>query len=111
MNLNEYQKLASKTAKFEEYSEIEKLSYLALGINGEAGEVAEKVKKIIRDHKGEVSEEKKEQLVLEIGDVLWYLSQLSRVLGVSFEEVAEKNIEKLYSRLERGKIHGEGDNR
>ena len=111
MDLNEYQKLASKTAKFEEYSEIEKLSYLALGINGEAGEVAEKIKKVIRDHKGELSDEKKEQIIFEIGDVLWYLSQLARVLGYSFEDVAKKNIEKLYSRLERGKIHGEGDNR
>lgn len=110
MDLNEYQKEASKTAGFENLK-IDPIIYLALGLAGESGEVVEKLKKIIRNDGGEISNEKREDLVKEIGDVLWYLSQMAGVLGVPFEEVAKANIEKLASRQKRGVICSEGDNR
>ncbi len=112
MDFNEYQKEASKTAIFDALgSEAMKLSYLALGVTGEAGEVAEKIKKILRDNDGVVTEEKRVDIAKEMGDVLWYLSQLARELGIDFEDVALRNIEKLQSRMQRDKIKGDGDNR
>jgi NTP pyrophosphatase (non-canonical NTP hydrolase) len=78
---------------------------------GESGEVAEKVKKILRDHKGIIDEEKKKEITKELGDVLWYLSQIASEIGVPLEEVASLNIEKLKSRFDRDKIKGSGDNR
>jgi len=82
-----------------------------LGLVGEAGEVAEKYKKIIRDHEGVVSAEAKQEIIKELGDVLWYISTLSNYLGTSFEEVANTNLEKLKSRKQRGAQKGSGDNR
>ncbi len=110
MNFDEYEKLAARTATFDN-AEKETLYYLALGIAGEAGEVVEKIKKIMRNDKGVITESKKEELVKEMGDVLWYLSQLSRFLGKPFSEVARINIEKLADRQKRGVIASEGDNR
>jgi len=81
--------------------------YYALGLMGEAGEVAEKVKKIYRD-KLPVD---KVAIAREIGDVLWYAARLADVLGVSFDEVAQLNITKLVDREMRGVLHGSGDNR
>jgi NTP pyrophosphatase (non-canonical NTP hydrolase) len=78
---------------------------------GEAGEVADKVKKVIRDDHGIMTDEKKLEIAKELGDVLWYLAQLSTELGFALDKVAEMNIEKLYSRKERGVISGSGDNR
>ena len=78
---------------------------------GEAGEVSEKIKKVIRDDQGHVTPEKKEEIKKELGDVLWYLSQLSKELGIKFSEVASGNLEKLASRKIRGKLQGDGDNR
>lgn len=85
------------------------LSYTALGLNGEAGEVAEKVKKWIRD--GKDFPTLKDQLTKELGDVLWYIAAMASELGVSLDEVARINIEKLANRKGRGTLHGEGDNR
>lgn len=85
--------------------------YPTLGLTNEAGEVAGKVKKIFRDRDGVISDEDREALKGELGDVLWYLTQICTDLGLSLEEVAEANIAKLFSRLERGQIQGEGDNR
>ena len=85
--------------------------YPTLGLVGEAGEVAEKMKKVLRDNDGVISEEKKEEITKELGDVLWYIANLSKELNVSLEDVAQKNIEKLQSRQQRNELHGSGDNR
>ena len=102
MNFDEYQKFPRSTAI---YPDECKVVYPALGLCGEAGEVAEKVKKNIRDGKS------LDGVGLELGDVLWYISALADDLGVTLEEVAKTNIEKLQSRMERNKIKGDGDNR
>lgn len=103
MNFKEYQELAASTAIYpEEY----RIVYPALGLAGESGEVAEKVKKYIRD--GNLD---RDLLAKELGDVLWYVSALSRDLGIDLEDVASRNIEKLRSRAERGTLRGSGDSR
>lgn len=106
--LNDYQRQALTTARDNIRSNI---NYLALGLNGEAGEVADKVKKIIRDDHGEMTDDKRREIALEVGDVLWYVAVLSNHLGYTLEEVAKMNTEKLRSRQQRGKIGGSGDNR
>lgn len=85
--------------------------YPVIGLAGETGEVSEKFKKIIRDKNGVITDDDKKEIAKEMGDVLWYLSQICTELGITFEEVADMNIEKLKSRKERGAIHGNGDNR
>lgn len=108
MNFSEYQKKSRTTAL---YPRRHKIVYPTLGLNGEAGEVAEKVKKIIRDRNGRFSIASKAGLKLELGDVLWYLSQLASDLGLKLEDVAAANLQKLFSRKRRGKIGGSGDDR
>lgn len=110
MNFNEYQKRALTTASTTG-DEFKDIMHWALGVNGEAGEIAEKLKKIIRDKKGNISESDKQELGGEIGDVLWYLATLAHHLGLSFEDIAEANLSKLQSRKKRGVIGGSGDNR
>jgi NTP pyrophosphatase (non-canonical NTP hydrolase) len=85
--------------------------YPTLGLVNEAGEFAGKIKKIFRDKEGVISEDDRQALKHELGDVLWYLTQICTELDLTLDEVAEANIEKLFSRLERGKIRGEGDHR
>lgn len=109
MNFKDYQLQSRKTALYP--NQGNNYIYPTLGIAGEAGEVAEKIKKVIRDDKGIISAEKKEEIKKELGDVLWYISQLSSELGIELEDVAKANIEKLLSRLERGTLKGSGDNR
>lgn len=87
------------------------LAYYALGLCDEAGEVAGKVKKLYRDYDGVLTEEYKKEIAKELGDVVWYLSQMCTKLGLSLEEVAQMNLDKLKSRLDRGKLTGSGDNR
>jgi NTP pyrophosphatase (non-canonical NTP hydrolase) len=104
-----YQEQSRKT-----YSDIETndpIVYPTLGLVNEAGEVAGKIKKIFRDRDGEISDDDREALKGELGDVLWYLTQICTNLGLTLEEVAEANLDKLFSRLERGQIHGDGDHR
>jgi len=103
MDFDEYQSQTEETAI---YPENQALTYLALGLNGEAGEVAEKFKKRIRD--GKVLDE---DFAHELGDVLWYLTRLVDELGHDLSDVAEGNIDKLLDRQERNKIQGSGDNR
>jgi NTP pyrophosphatase (non-canonical NTP hydrolase) len=85
--------------------------YPTLGLVNEAGELAGKVKKIFRDKGGVVGEEEREALKYELGDVLWYLAQIATELDLSLDEIAQANLSKLASRLERGVIRGDGDNR
>lgn len=85
--------------------------YPTLALCGETGEIAEKVKKIIRDEGGELTEHSRSEIVKELGDVLWYVSALARELGFSLETVARANIAKLEDRRVRGQLHGSGDNR
>lgn len=109
MDFNDYQIKSRRTA---EYPAIgHPVVYPTLGLANEAGEVAGKIKKIFRDKGGIISAETRSALQAELGDVLWYLSQLCTELGLSLEEVAEANLAKLYDRFERGAIQGEGDNR
>lgn len=82
-----------------------------LGLPGEAGDAADKFKKIIRDKSGVISLSDREEIVKELGDVMWYVSTIAAYLDVPLSEVANGNISKLESRLKRNKIHGEGDNR
>ncbi|MBY6293909.1 hypothetical protein GLU60_00790 [Nanohaloarchaea archaeon H01] len=103
MSFTQYQKETKKTAL---YPQETPLQYLSLGITGEAGEISEKIKKKERD--GKLDEE---DLAKEIGDVLWYLSQLATELDKDLGEIAEQNIEKLKDRKKRDKISGSGDNR
>ena len=109
MDFNDYQKKSRKTAKYPAIGDP--IIYPALGLVNEAGEVAGKIKKIFRDKGGEINTESKSALKAELGDVLWYLAQLATELDLTLDEIAEYNITKLYSRLERGKIHGDGDER
>lgn len=110
MELSEYQKKALETAH---YPEKYKIIYSAMGLSNEAGEVIGKIKKWLRgdDGDGDISDERKESLKGELGDVLWYLAVLADDLGLDLEEIAELNIEKLKSRKERNKLHGDGDTR
>jgi len=109
MHFDDYQKESRKTAV---YPNIGKnFVYPALGLAGETGEVVDKIKKIIRDNNGELSDEKIEELKKEIGDVLWYIAQLATELKIPLSEVAKANLQKLEKRLQDGKIHGNGDNR
>lgn len=109
MNFADYQKKSRKTAFYPNVNH--NFIYPVLGLAGESGEVAEKIKKVLRDKEGKVDEKTRQEIVKEMGDVLWYLANLAAELGVSLEEVAQKNLEKLQSRKERNKLHGSGDNR
>ncbi len=109
MNFEEYQKESRKTAFYPDKDN--NYIYPVLGLAGESGEVAEKVKKLIRDKNMQMDEEFKQTMVKELGDVLWYISQIATEMGLSLEDIAQGNIDKLQSRLERNKIKGDGDNR
>lgn len=108
MNLNEYQFEAMRTAI---YPPATALEYTVLGLASEAGEVAGKVKKIIRDNGGVVTPSAREALLDEYGDVLWYVSEGVRALGATLESVAARNLNKLESRQRRDKLSGSGDTR
>ncbi len=113
MEMNEYQTLARRTAVYPDLGN--NLVYPTLALVDEAGEVAGKVKKLIRD-KGkstpaELSAEEKQDLKKEVGDVLWYVATMASELDFTLEDVAQANLDKLKSRQERGQLHGSGDNR
>ncbi len=109
MTFEEYQKLSRETAVYP--NKGKNFIYPTLGLVGEAGEVAEKIKKILRDGGGLITEEKRMELAKELGDVLWYVAQLGTEIGLSLEQIAGGNLAKLKSRQERGMLHGVGDNR
>lgn len=108
MTLNEYQQIALETAVYpKEYNIV----YPALGMAGEAGEVADKVKKVIRDNNADFSPLKCEEIAMEIGDVMWYCAVLADRIGYKLDTIARMNNRKLKSRQLRGKLGGNGDNR
>jgi len=109
MELNHYQSESRKTALYPNVGS--NAIYPTLGLVGEAGEVADKVKKILRDKEGVFDDESSDAIKLELGDVLWYISQLSSELGYELEDVANSNLQKLNDRKKRGKISGSGDTR
>lgn len=111
MDFNEYQSFTKYTAVYPHRGEIMGLAYAALGAAGEAGEVAEKVKKVIRDSDGEVTPERTEAIAAEIGDVLWYLSEVATNLGLNLGDIAQNNVDKLLDRKSRGVLKGDGDTR
>jgi len=108
VDLAEYQRLSRRTA---EYPREAWLAYPALGLSGEAGEVAEHAKKAIRDDDGEISDERRTAMAKELGDVLWYVAQLASELGLDLDEIAQTNLDKLLSRQRRGVLSGNGDDR
>lgn len=113
MKFDEYQEKASKYDLFEAASDLKRVAFLekVLGLVGEAGETADKIKKILRDKDGVVSPDDKEAIIKELGDVLWYTANIARYLNVPLSSVASGNIDKLEDRYNRNKIHGEGDER
>lgn len=108
MDIKEYQGIIKKTAVFP--AEIG-LTYCTMGLCGEAGEVAEKMKKLFRDKGGVVTDEFKQDVKKELGDVVWYVTALANELGLTLEEILEANYTKLIKRRETNTLHGSGDNR
>jgi len=108
VELSDYQRLSRRTA---EYPREAWLSYPALGLAGEAGEVAEHAKKAIRDDGGEVTSERREAMAKELGDVLWYVAQIASELELELDDIAQANLDKLLSRQQRGVLSGSGDER
>lgn len=110
MRLNEYSEAVEKTIQYPR-DKMGKCMYPALGLTGEAGEVADKIKKVYRDNNGVFTEEIRTGIVKELGDVLWYVNAMAVELDVTLEEVAQTNIDKLTKRMEKGVLGGSGDNR
>jgi NTP pyrophosphatase (non-canonical NTP hydrolase) len=121
-SFNNYQEMSRKTALYmekvnelyptisEEAKEMIAMGYVSSGL-GEVGEIQGKIKKLIRDKGGQWTEEDKNEVMKEAGDVAWYLARLADLFDFALEDAAYENLKKLYSRMERGKIQGSGDNR
>ncbi len=109
MRFSEYQARSRETAVYPDAGN--NIVYPALGLCGEAGETAEKVKKAIRDDAGTLTEERREAIAAELGDVLWYVAQLATEADLDLERIAAANLEKLASRQRRRVLHGSGDDR
>jgi NTP pyrophosphatase (non-canonical NTP hydrolase) len=109
MTLDEYQRLALRTAA--DKAKKNELYHLVLGLVGETGEVAEKFKKLVRDRQSDESALDREDLVAELGDVLWYLAVLADYFELKLEDVGARNIAKLADRQRRGVLGGDGDAR
>ena len=109
MDLQTYQAETAKTARYPDVGANP--IYPTLGLCGEAGEVADKVKKVLRDHGGHFSDDSRADLALELGDVLWYVARLASELGLDLGAIAAANLAKLASRAERNVIAGSGDRR
>lgn len=109
MTFDEYQSRAAETALYPNVGS--NYHYPALGLGGETGEVLEAIKKLDRDDNGIITDAKQSQIQKELGDVLWYVSNLAREFGLSLDVIAYQNLQKLNSRKERGQIHGSGDDR
>ncbi len=104
-----YQQEAAKTAIYPGRGTLKGLEYAVLGLCGEAGEVANKLKKVLRDHCGLLTKDRKEELAKEIGDVIWYISAIADELGYDLHEIAAMNLDKLQGRQRDGTLQGSGD--
>jgi NTP pyrophosphatase (non-canonical NTP hydrolase) len=114
MTFDEYQKAALRTdITKDKGTGVMSIAFMdkVLGLTGESGEFADKIKKILRDKDAQINEEDNQELVKELGDVLWYIAVLADYLGVSLDELATRNINKLAKRHTEGKLTGKGDNR
>lgn len=111
MNFNEYQLLTDQTAIYPKGRENGALYYVTMGLASEAGEVAGKVKKALRDENGIIDEGRAEAIVSELGDVLWYCARIATEIGYNLSDVAEGNIRKLSNRKSSGTLKGDGDDR
>ena len=109
MNLNDYQAAALQTAVYP--NQGANFAYPALGLAGEAGEVADKLKKVIRDNDGVLTDQVRDAVAKELGDTMWYLAVLANEMDYDLDTIAQINIDKLNSRKERGVLSGSGDNR
>ena len=110
MTFDDYQKHALTTAIYNGDKMLD-LCHWALGLSGESGEIAEKLKKIIRDQNADPSKIDRDDIKKELGDILWYITALAHELDINLNDVAKANVEKLASRLQRGVVTGSGDNR
>ncbi len=108
MKMQEYQTQASKTSI---YNDADVIIYPALGLFSEAGEVAGKIKKVLRDKNGNFDPTEREKIADEVGDVLWYIAALCTDLNIGMETIAQRNLNKLNSRMARQMLTGSGDNR
>lgn len=109
MRMNEYQKKAKEFAEYKEY--YHPLLYPIIGLANESGELLGKFKKLIRDDNLILTEERRQSMIDESSDVLWYLAAVADALGTTLEDIAIHNIDKLTDRKKRGVIKGSGDNR
>ena len=109
MECDDYQSAALRTARDKDAPD--ELMHLVLGLVGEAGEIAEKVKKLVRDKNSDLAQLDREDMAAELGDVLWYAAVLAHFLGLSLNDVAQRNIDKLADRQRRAVLGGAGDTR
>ena len=109
MDCDDYQRAAMRTAR--DRDAPHEFVALVLGLVGEAGEVAEKVKKLVRDQDGDLAQLDRDDMAAELGDVLWYAAVLADFLGLSLDDVAQRNIDKLADRQRRAVLGGSGDHR
>lgn len=119
MDLNKYQEKTVSTVAYpkiyienfaDELTEATWI-YPALGLGGESGEILEKIKKLVRDKRGDITNEDREAIKLELGDILWYIARLAQELDITLNDVAAANIQKLERRKKKNAIFGSGDNR
>ncbi len=110
MTFDEYQKQALTTA-VNNYDPLMAKTIWAMGVAGEAGEVVEKWKKIVAYKEGKVSDDDLAELAKELGDVVWYIAVMADSLGLSLEDIMQRNVTKLQDRQKRNVIKGAGDNR
>lgn len=106
-NFEDYKQAIDPLVLYPRNTQIEALQYVALGLNGEAGEVAEQIKKAMRNDGGELTGDRLEALKKEAGDVLWYLTRLAAELNSTLDEIAQINVEKLNQRQEKGNLRHE----
>lgn len=111
MKFNEYQIKSAEYDLSEETEDLRAVGFIekVLGLAGEAGETADKIKKILRDKNGVISNDDRTAVTMELGDTLWYIAAIARYLKVDLSDIAQENLSKLESRKQRNKLHGEGD--